>query len=72
MTDPEPVRTWRTYADDEWARYAVDPLGVDEEPWTPPEDPLAPARGCLFAATITVLAGLAVLLVVAAWGAFRG
>ena len=71
MTDPEPVRPWRQYADEEFARYAVDPLSIDEEPWTPAEDPLAPARGCLFAATITVLLGLAILVVVAAWGAMR-
>lgn len=28
----EPVRLFRTYADDEWARIA-DPLTADEEPW---------------------------------------
>jgi hypothetical protein len=36
-----PVRTWRTYADDEWARItwtAADPLSVDEEPRRQPVD----------------------------------
>lgn len=57
MNGGEPVRTWRTYADDEWARItwtAADPLSVDEEPWQP--DPADEQRGTFLGFVLLLLA----------------